>query len=145
MKVLSLKRDHFTDESTIGRLTVGKNIYFTLEDTWRAHKIPGETRIPAGGYDLALRNEGRMTGRYKKRYPDMHRGMIWLRDVPNFTFVYLHVGNTHLDTDGCIIVGRNAGAGVVYSSRSAYEEIYPVVADAIVNGGCRIVIENERE
>jgi hypothetical protein len=144
MKLLLLQRDHFTQEATIGRLTVGDKVYFTLEDTWRPIKVAGLTRIPAGEYDLSLRNEGRMTGRYKKRYPDMHQGMIWLRDVPDFTFVYLHVGNSHYDTDGCVLVGQNAGEGIIYSSRSAYEEIYPVVAKAILDRGCRILIEDER-
>jgi hypothetical protein len=47
-------------------------------------KVRGETRIRDELYDLALRIEGRLTQKYKERYGDMHRAMIWVKDVPEF-------------------------------------------------------------
>ena len=139
---LTLKRRKFTEDSTIGDLVVGEHRIVTLEDGQRQHKIWGETCIPAGTYKLELRSEGGMTQRYAKRYPDMHRGMIWLRHVPMFEWVYIHVGNRPADTNGCILVGMTDGDDVIGSSRKAYEDIYPIIADAIEGGSCTLTIEN---
>ncbi len=105
---------------------------FTMEDQPNEPKIPGETRIPAGRYRIGCREEGGMHSRYSKKFP-WHTGMLWLRDVPGFTFVYIHYGNYHDDTDGCILVGDGAQSnisedGMVMSSIAAYtrlaQEIY---------------------
>jgi hypothetical protein len=116
----------------------------TLEDTKQAHKVWGETRIPAGTYDLNLRTEGGMNERYKRRYPDMHQGMVWLRQVPLFEFIYIHIGNTPGDTNGCILVGKQRGKDIIYQSKDAYEIIYPVIVGAIKSDeGCRIEVKDE--
>ena len=127
---LTLIRDRFSDNSTIGRMVVGETSVFTLEDGRREHKIFGETCIPVGTYKLELRNVGGMTKRYAKRYK-FHRGMIWLRHVPLFEWVYIHVGNTSADTLGCILVGLSQGVDFIGSSRAAYVAIYKTLADAI--------------
>lgn len=47
------------DETTISLVTVdGEFVCFGLEDEYREIKIPGETRIPAGLYQLKLRKHG---------------------------------------------------------------------------------------
>ena len=44
------------DDSTISRVNVdGQFVCFGLEDEYRADKVPGETRIPAGTYRVTLR------------------------------------------------------------------------------------------
>lgn len=105
---------------------------FTMEDQPNEPKVPGETRIPAGRYRIGYREEGGMHNRYSKKFP-WHTGMLWLRDVPGFTFVYIHYGNYEKDTDGCILTGDGCQSnvledGMVMASVTAYtrlaKEIY---------------------
>lgn len=139
---LKLKRHKFTDNSTIGTLTGMGEYVYTLEDGKREHKVFGETCVPTGTYKLELRNEGGMTRRYAARYP-WHRGMIWLRYVPMFEWIYIHVGNTSSDTNGCILVGMSEADDFIGSSRKAYELIYETIADAIDSPeGCSITIKD---
>jgi hypothetical protein len=122
---------------------VGRTIVATLEDEIRATKIACLTAIPKGTYKLELRNEGKMTRRYAKRFPDVHKGMIWLRNVPGYTFVYIHIGNFVEDTDGCILVGERARSRSLQSSTSAYLKIYPKIVKMIEEEGCQIVIRDD--
>ena len=139
---LVLQRRTFTDKSTIGDMTVGGQIVTTLEDGKRKHKVWGETAIPAGTYRLDLRNEGGMVKRYQARYP-WHRGMLWLREVPMFEWVYIHVGNFPSDTNGCILVGLTSGDDAIYSSRIAYEAIYRRIQTAIDSPeGCTLEVRD---
>jgi hypothetical protein len=142
---LELLRTTYTDYSTIGVMLVDDITYTTLEDTEREEKIPGETCIPEGTYNLELRNEGSMTQKYAARYPETHQGMIWLRDVPGFSYVYIHVGNHPKDTEGCILVGMSSGVDNIGSSRHAYEEMYEQIAEAIQSEeGCTITISGPK-
>jgi hypothetical protein len=52
---------------------------YTLEDEYREEKKYGETRIPDGLYKLGLRTEGGFNGRYGKRFPAIHKGMLQVR------------------------------------------------------------------
>ena len=61
---------------------------YTLEDEQRDVKVWGETRIPAGTYKLKLRTEGGFHNRYKTKYASMHKGMIWVQDVPGFEYIF---------------------------------------------------------
>ncbi len=139
---LVLQRRKFSDKATIGDMVVGDIRIVTLEDGKREHKVWGETAIPAGVYRLELRTDGGMTQRYAARYPHMHRGMIWLREVPMFEWIYIHVGNYPSDTNGCILVGTTAGKNRIGGSRNAYEAIYPILATAIEGGGCTIEVRD---
>jgi len=140
---LRLERIASNDEATLGLLFCdGRFECFTLEDEARVRKVPGETRIPAGRYRIGLRREGRLSGRYAKRFADMHRGMLWLRGVPDFEWVYIHIGNTDEDTAGCILVGAGADAATMTlrDSCAAYEKLYRVAAEAAAAGELRITI-----
>ena len=141
MKLL-LVRNVLTPGATRGVLFIPKLAQvFTLEDPKRETKVKGITCIPAGIYKLALRTQGGMTKRYAGRFPKTHRGMIWLQDVPNFKYVYIHIGNYPEDTEGCVLVGNLPGKDAVHQSRIAYETIYPTIADAIESEeGCTIEI-----
>lgn len=73
-----------------------------------------------------------MHSRYKQRFP-FHVGMLWLQAVPDFEWIYIHIGNDHEDTDGCILVGWNAnafenGGGTVQRSTDCYEKLYKRLA-----------------
>lgn len=113
---------------------------YTLEDEYREDKVAGETRIPAGTYRVTLRTTGGFHGRYVKKYGDMHKGMLWVRDVPNFEYILIHTGNTDQHTAGCLLVGDSQQAnfgssdGMVGSSVNAYKRIYPPIAEALEQG-----------
>jgi|TARA_R110000787_G_scaffold156737_2_gene270613 hypothetical protein len=113
---------------------------YTLEDERRALKVKGETRVPAGTYKIELRTEGGFHGRYSKKYPGVHIGMLHIQDVPNFEYILIHTGNTDEHTAGCLIVGdaqenNNILAdGFVGKSVNAYKRIYPSIAKAIQQG-----------
>jgi hypothetical protein len=142
VKTITLQRDYATTRCTLGTLDVFGTVVQTLEDGAREHKVAGETRIPAGEYQLELRTEGGMHARYSARY-SWHRGMIWLRRVPLFEWVYIHPGNTPADTLGCILVGlgRDPEGERIANSRAAYERIYTPIAQAIEGPlGCRIAV-----
>jgi hypothetical protein len=131
---LQLLRLRDNGESTIGTLSInGTFECFTLEDTHNEPKVYGKTRIPSGKYEIKLRNEGGMTQRYAKRF-DLHKGMLWLQNVENFEWVYIHVGNDEEDTDGCILVGQSCSARKqqnISGSVFAYTDLYERVIDAI--------------
>ena len=126
-------------ESTLGLLFVnGRFFCYTLEDQYNEVKVPGETCIPPGSYEIQLREEGGMYPRYKSRFSPWHRGMLWLQDVPGFEYIYIHVGNKDDDSEGCILVGDGqvsnsilVGDGQVTSSVSAYKRLYEEILDAM--------------
>ena len=140
MQQITLNRLKLTSKSTSGELDVFGTKVFTLEDTLRDVKIYGESCIPAGTYELWIRPEGGKHEKYKHRFPDTHEGMIWLRNVPGFSWVYIHIGNTPADTLGCILVGLSKDPDTVYQSVKAYNKIYGPIVTAINGGGCEIVI-----
>lgn len=137
--IITLARFSESKEDTLGLLGWGGGFQcFTLEDEERAVKKFGETRIPEGIYRLDLRKAGRLHGIFSDRWEWHNKGMIWLRAVPNFTFIYLHPGTNDNHTDGCILVANHAkvnflepGADNVGQSRSAYARIYPPITEAI--------------
>jgi hypothetical protein len=43
--------------------------------------------------------------------PKFKRKMPYLQDVPHFTNIMIHPGNTPTDTLGCILVGENKKKG----------------------------------
>ena len=122
-------------EQTLGALYVDARFAcFTLEDQSQKVKVPGETRIPAGLYELKLRTEGGMHPKYAARFTE-HRGMLHLIDVPNFEYIYIHVGLDDDDTNGCILVADTAHAdGTLTNSTAAYRRIYGQLANAILAG-----------
>jgi len=117
-----------------GILTVDDAVFTTVEDGHNDIKIDGETCIPEGTYDIKLRDvDSPMNRRYKDRFGDSHKGMLWLQNVENFTYVYIHIGNSVKDTEGCILVGSTMepGSGRVARSTEAYKKLYPIVAESI--------------
>ncbi len=152
---LTLNRFEQDSDSTLGRLLVptltGDNWtlslpkqYFTVEDEFRTVKVAGETRIDPGEYRIRLRREGGMVKRYDKRFSPFHDGMLWLQDVPGFKWVYIHAGNSDDDTEGCILVGMQRGAGLtILKSAVAYAEIYKAVWSYAEADDLSIVIRDQ--
>jgi hypothetical protein len=144
--------DRFTSDgdTTLSEVSIdGAFVCFGLEDEFRTIKVADETRIPAGTYTVGLRVAGKHHQQYKQRFPDLHRGMLHILDVPGFEYVLIHCGNTHADTSGCLLVGTGAIAepGKMSISRSvaAYRRLYPMVVDAAAAGRVKIeLIDHDR-
>tara|TARA_R100001591_G_scaffold52697_1_gene62757 strand:+ start:18262 stop:18738 length:477 start_codon:yes stop_codon:yes gene_type:complete len=120
---------------------IGKKfLCYTLEDEHRVLKVQGETRIPAGTYNIELRKEGGFHNRYIKKYGSLHSGMLHVVDVPGFEYILIHTGNTDEHTAGCLIVGDSQENNVIMrdgfvgKSVNAYKRIYPPIAKAIEKG-----------
>jgi len=113
---------------------------YGLEDEYRDVKVMHETCIPEGEYKIELRTEGGFHSKYVSKYGAFHKGMLWLQDVPGFTYILIHTGNTDQHTSGCYIVGETqqdldkGKDGFVGNSGTAYKKMYPKVADAILAG-----------
>jgi hypothetical protein len=96
---------------TIGRLTLdGKHIMDTLEDP------KGPTLIPDGRYEVLLT--------YSARFG---RVMPLISNVPKFSGVRIHPGNTTLDTTGCLLVGRRTFRRTLEHSRAAFDVLFALL------------------
>lgn len=143
LEVLRFSSQKDSTNGLLFDITGGKRRFlcYTLEDEHRDDKVMGETRVPAGTYRITLRKTGGFHGRYLKKYGEMHKGMLWVRDVPNFEYILIHTGNTDEHTAGCLLVGDSQQAnfgdsdGFVGSSTQAYKRIYPMVAEVLEGGG----------
>lgn len=138
---------------TVSRLFVdGKRFYEVLEDADRglkqtdlvgyilAKKVPAETAIPSGTYNVRM---DIVSPKYSavKWYKDLCGGkMPRLEKVPGFDGILIHPGSTALDSSGCLLVGRNTKVGQLTSSRDTFKELYKKML-AAHNKGETITIE----
>lgn len=126
---LKIRRIARKSTYTIGRLTAdGIYVCDTLEDRDRLHfgerKVAGKTAIPAGRYEVDLRNYSPRFGS-KEPYKSLSNGCVPLvKNVPQFTGVRIHIGNSADDTEGCVLVGRNTTVGRVLESRATYTMLW---------------------
>lgn len=135
---MELKLERFSDDgnSTLGLLFIDDKFEcYTLEDEYRPieNKVYAETRIPSGRYLITLATVGTLCERYKNsQYPairESYRGILLLKDVPGFTGICIHTGNTDKDTAGCILVGNSVNnnqvaAGFLGDTTTAYVRMY---------------------
>lgn len=125
-------------EATLGALQINGTHYgYTLEDQKQITKVADETRIPSGNYKVGYRTVGRLHNKYKKMFPLMHKGMIHLLDVPNFKYIYFHIGNTDDDTSGCILVGAKAILAdkiMIRESTFMYKFLYEKISQTLDRG-----------
>lgn len=120
---------------TFGRLLAEDDhrLCYVLEDEVREvpdvpvadWKIKSATAIPAGRYRLTLE--------YSQRFgPDT----LTVHDVPGFSYIRMHAGNTEADTEGCPLLGMEIDPrGIVGgTSRQAVKLVQFLVRDAIERG-----------
>lgn len=128
---LILVRRYKKETYTIGQLSyIGKSgqnmpLCNILEDQVRSagEKIPGKTAIPAGRYRVTLE----YSPHFKRELPLLH-------DVPNFTGILIHAGNTNEDTRGCLLPGENKVKGQVVNSRYWELKITDMIREEEENG-----------
>jgi hypothetical protein len=105
-------------------------ICFICQDAQRLTKVPGQTRIPAGTYELILEHSPKMS-------PVYGHPMVTLVGVANYTAVRMHSGVSEADTEGCPLVGYGATTNPkamsrLVNSRACYDErFYPRTAASI--------------
>lgn len=117
--VIKVKRIFKGANYTIGNLYIN-DVYIcdTLEDTVRdlksdgSGKIMHKTAIPKGEYKVTLE----WSPKFGKILPFLH-------NVPFFTGILIHSGNTAEDSSGCILVGWNESKGQVLNSKIALSAI----------------------
>ncbi len=57
--------------------------------------------------------------------------MPYLENVPQFTGIMIHPGNTSKDTLGCILVGENKEKGKLINSRKASDKLNEMIKEAL--------------
>ncbi len=139
MMRLEVVRVKSTECGTTGCLydcTNGRRwLAWTLEDSFRFDKVDANTRIPTGTYRLSLRTTGGFHAKYRQRFRSMHKGMLWVRDVPKFRWVLIHCGNTSDDTAGCLLIGNTLWRSGIAQSVQSYRTVYPRIANHLAEGG----------
>lgn len=96
---------------------------WTLEDAIRDDKIPHQTCIPPGRYDVVLSHS-----------PRFNRVLPEVLHVPNFTGIRIHPGNDISDTDGCILLGEERGDAQIFHSRPAVAHLQALMQTALDAG-----------
>lgn len=134
-------------QSTLSQLYIDDIFQcYLLEDKIRDVKIPKQTAIPKGNYTLRLNTWGGMNAEYRQKFPKFHKGMIEINGLPNFSFVYIHIGNTYRQTAGCPLCGFGFemvnGDYQVLRSKDAYQMIYPKLLALAQDDQNGISIEN---
>jgi len=123
---LELRRVQCSADATIGELSVdGAWECFTLEDEVRLDgvKVYGKTAIPAGTYQVSITYS-----------PKFNRRMPLIDNVPGYSGIRIHTGNTAFDTEGCILVGRTRSVGFIGQSRQAFAALFNKLTAAIAKG-----------
>lgn len=130
---LKIKRKFLGDKYTIGDFYINE-VFFcnTLEDKVRdtnkdgdlndfnEGKVYGETAIPYGEYDVVLS----MSPKFKRLLPE-------ILNVPHFTGIRIHCGNTAEDSAGCPLLGENKIKGMVINSAKYEKELVKVLKETL--------------
>jgi hypothetical protein len=116
---LELIRDMCGTACTVGKLYLDGDFFcYILEDTDRkleegGEKIHGQTAIPRGTYEVIID----FSNRFQRELPR-------LLDVPGYSGVRIHPGNTSADTEGCLLPGLTRTDMSVGQSRAAFNRLY---------------------
>jgi len=146
-----------TGNYTCGFLSCEGFRSFSLEDTFHPQKIAGDTRIPAGFYELGLRKENTpLTIKHREAY----KAMPWFKanpgwfhievlKIPNYSGAYIHSGNDNDHTLGCILPAYAFDISLVnnQSSKSllAVNDLYQIIYPLLESGSkCHIEIRDEQ-
>lgn len=106
MAALFVNRFSFKETETLSRVYLveddGSVSFegFAVEDKVRdpGVKVQDETAIPAGSYKMRI-----------SKSPRLGRLLPEILDVPGFSGIRIHKGNTAADSSGCLIIGSRLG------------------------------------
>ena len=130
MKLLLVRRPS-GEHATLGDLSLdGMPYCVTLEDVVRdlgpdgKGKIFGATAIPVGIYQVIID--------FSQRF---QKNMLHVMNVPFFTGIRIHSGNTDANTEGCILVGQVVvGNDYIHGGSVVLPDLLAKVQTAINNG-----------
>jgi hypothetical protein len=133
---LQLQRRYRGVDYTIGSLYIDSEYFCdTLEDTDRGLtqtmspeeirkiKVPHETAIPTGIYKVIVNLS-----------PAKRQLLPRLPDVPGFSGILIHRGNTKNDSSGCILIGENKVKGKVINSTPYEKRLVEILTEAQEQG-----------
>lgn len=124
---LRVNRFKRTEKATLGRLFIDGTVEcYTLEDVVRpdGEKVDGATAIPASTYNVIID----ASIRFKRDMPHV-------MDVPGFTGVRIHSGNTDADTEGCILLGTKIeNDDFISGSKVAFDSFFKKLKTAFDAG-----------
>lgn len=146
MKIL-IDRKWKKETYTIGRLYVDGVLFCnSLEDkdrglkqtdslsTIQSKKVYAETAIPTGIYNVRMDIKSPKYSSYSW-YKNLCGGyMPRLENVPGFSGILMHPGNTALDSSGCILVGKNTKVGQITDSKNTFSKLYKKMKKAYDKG-----------
>ena len=105
---IKVVREFFSDSETLGTMYINDKFFcYTLEDFDRKlkqshdlefikdNKIAKRTAMPSGNYRVVLS----VSNRFKRLMPEV-------LNVKGFAGIRIHGGNTHENTEGCILVAK---------------------------------------
>ncbi len=135
MEKLILKREVSGLVHTRGELWHNDQfICYTLEDPVRKVKIKNKTAIPNGTYEIIITPS-----------PRFGLKMPRLINVPLFSGILIHKGNTAEDSSGCILVGAEKNEKGLLKSTVAYIKVYNLIEGFLKKGKVFIEIINKTE
>ena len=145
MKIV-IKREVYRETYTIGKLYIDNDFFcWTLEDKDRgltqnmsveqikSMKVPGETAIPSGEYQVTLDVVSPKFSKYRF-YMDACQGRLpRLLNVKGFEGVLIHCAEGSKGAEllqGCIGVGRNTIVGGLTDCKSTFRKLYNKLSEA---------------
>jgi len=127
--ILELIRDEETPTRMFGKLFIdGRYFGETLEDTDRelekgGVKVYGESAIPRGRYPVVVS----VSRRFGREMPEV-------LEVPEFSGIRIHGGNTEHDTLGCPLLGQVRTATGVANCKGINDRLLMTLKAAIQRG-----------
>lgn len=122
---LTLARFEYGLTHTISTLTAERFTCVCLEDVVRpqGYKVPGQTAIPFGHYEIKMEYS-----------PKFDMILPEFKNVPDFSEVKFHAGNTVEETEGCPLVGQSwaiqGGKASVQNSRITLKRLLFALSDS---------------
>lgn len=133
---LKLVRTQCGEKATLGKLYINDVLEcLTLEDPDRCLesggvKIKGDTAIQRGTFEVIIDH----SNRFNKDLPH-------ILNVPQYEGVRIHPGNSSIDTEGCILLGKEIiNDNFISNSKKAFDAFYQKLQTAL-NDGESVTIE----